>query len=191
MDITRKKVEKEGCKKKEMITVEVKKEIIEMHEQGMRVADIARFYNKSTSTICTVLKKKEEIKGLDAAKGVTRVSKRRPRVLEDVEKLLLVWINEKQQAGDILNDNFICEKAKNLYTDLVSNLPVTSTENDEGFKASRGWFDNFKRRSGISNAARYGEPASFNAGATETFATEFQNMMVSKLLFITYYYFRC
>jgi hypothetical protein len=56
------------------------------------VADIARFYNKSTSTICTLLKKKEEIKALDAAKGVTRVSKQRPRVLEDLEKLLLVWI---------------------------------------------------------------------------------------------------
>ena len=53
----KKKVEKEGSKKK-MITVEVKKEIIEKHERSMRVADIARFYNKSMSTICTVLKKK-------------------------------------------------------------------------------------------------------------------------------------
>lgn len=40
-----KKFEKEGDKKK-VITVEVKKEIIENHKQGMS-ADIARFYNKS------------------------------------------------------------------------------------------------------------------------------------------------
>ena len=113
-----------------MITVEVKKEIIEKYERGMRVADIARFYNKSTSTICTVLKKKEEIRGLDAAKGVMRVSKQWPRVLEDVEKLLLVWINEKQLAGDTVTENFICEKAKTLYSDLVSKLPGTSTENE-------------------------------------------------------------
>ena len=71
----RKNVEKKGGKKKEMITVEVKKEIIKKYERGMRVAEIARFYKKSTSTICSILKKKEEIRGLDAAKGVTRISK--------------------------------------------------------------------------------------------------------------------
>ncbi|XP_023665526.1 histone-lysine N-methyltransferase EHMT2 isoform X7 [Paramormyrops kingsleyae] len=175
----KKKVEKEGGKKKEMITVEVKKEIIEKHERRMRVADIARFYNKSTSTICTILKKKEEIRGLDAAKGVTRVSKQRPHVLEDVEKLLLVWINEKQLAGDTVTETFICEKAKTLYTDLVSKLPGTSTEN-EGFKASRGWFDNFKKRSGIHSVVRHREAAISDAKAAEAFAVEFQKLMVSE-----------
>ena len=112
------------------------------------MAEIARFY-KSMSTICTILKKKEEIRGLDAANGVMRISKQWPCVLEDVEKLLLVWINEKQLAGDTVTKSFICKKAKALYTDLVSKLPGTSTENEEGSKASRGWFDNLKKRSGI------------------------------------------
>jgi hypothetical protein len=86
-----------------MITVEVK-EINGKHEQGMPVAIIARFY-KSTSTISTVLNKKEELRGLDVAKGVTRISKQWPRILEDVEKLLLVWTNEKQLAGDTVTEN--------------------------------------------------------------------------------------
>jgi hypothetical protein len=43
-------------------------------------------------------------KGADVAKAVTRVSKQRPRILEDVEKLLLVWINEKQPAGDTVTE---------------------------------------------------------------------------------------
>jgi transposase len=64
------KAKNEDCKKKEMITVEIKKEIIEKYERGIRVADIARFYNKSTSTIYTLLKKKEELKALDAARAV-------------------------------------------------------------------------------------------------------------------------
>lgn len=163
--------------------MEVKKEMIEKHERGMRVADIARFYNKSTSTICTILKKKEEIKGLDAAKGVTRVSKQRPRVLEDVEKLLLVWINDKQLAGDTVTENLICEKAKTLYANLVSKLPCstrTSTEIEESFKASRGWFDNFKRRSGIHSVARHGEAASSDAKAAEAFTAEFQKLIVTE-----------
>ena len=80
--------------------VEVKKEIIQKYERVMRVAKIARFYKKSMSTICTILKNTEEIRGLDAAKGVTRISKQWPRVLEDVEKLLLVWINKTQLADN-------------------------------------------------------------------------------------------
>ena len=44
-----KKVEKKGSKK-EMITLEVKKEIMEKYERGMQVAEIARFYKKSMST---------------------------------------------------------------------------------------------------------------------------------------------
>jgi hypothetical protein len=101
----KKRVGKESCKKKEMITVEVKKDIIGKHEQGMQVAAIARFYKKPTSTVSTVLKEKEELRWIDIAKGVMRVSKQRPRILEDVEKLLLVWINEKQLAGDTLTEN--------------------------------------------------------------------------------------
>ncbi|XP_005008025.1 tigger transposable element-derived protein 1-like [Cavia porcellus] len=146
----------------------------------MRVAEIARFYKKSTSTICTILKKKEEIRGLDAAKGVTRISKQRPRVLEDVEKLLLVWINEKQVAGDTMTENFICEKAKALYTDLTSKLPHTSAGNEDGFKASRGWFDNFKRRSGFCSIVKLREARSLNAKAAEAFAAEFQKLMVTE-----------
>ncbi|XP_017772426.1 PREDICTED: uncharacterized protein LOC108559608, partial [Nicrophorus vespilloides] len=146
------KVEKEGIRRKEMITVEVKKEIIGMHEQGMQVAAIARYYNKSTSTICTILKNKEQLMRLDVAKGVTRISKQRPRILEDIEKFLLEWIKEQQREGDAVTEQLICEKAKALYADLVCMQPGTSAGNEEGgFKASRGWFDNFKRRSGIQN----------------------------------------
>ena len=42
-----KQVEKKGGKKKEMITVEVKKETIEKYKRGMRMAEIARFCKKS------------------------------------------------------------------------------------------------------------------------------------------------
>jgi len=55
MGLVKKKAKNEDSKKKEMITVEVKKEIIEMYERVIRVADIVRFYNKSMSTICTLL----------------------------------------------------------------------------------------------------------------------------------------
>ena len=43
-----KKVENKGGRKKEMIMVQVKKDIIKKYKQGMQVAKIARFYKKST-----------------------------------------------------------------------------------------------------------------------------------------------
>lgn len=175
-------IEKEGGKKKkkEMITVEVKKDIIKRHEKGMKVAEIARLYKRSTSTICTVLKKKEILRGLDVAKGVTRVSKQRPHTLEDVETLLSVWVSEKQIAGDTLNENLICAKAKALYADLLSNLPDTSTENEEDFKASRGWYENFKKRSGIHCVPKRGAASGSDAKSADAFVVDFQKLMVSE-----------
>ncbi|UYV65294.1 K02A2.6-like [Cordylochernes scorpioides] len=169
----KKYVERELGKKKDIITMEGKREMIEKHELGMRVTEIARFYKKSTSTICTILKKKKELRELDAAKGVTRLSKQRPRLLEEVEKLILVWINEKQLAGDTITQNLICEKAKALYAELGSKIPCTSIENEvhADFKASKGWFENFKRRSGIHSVTRHGEGASSDAKAAELVVT--------------------
>jgi hypothetical protein len=40
MGPVKKNAKNEDCKKKEMITVEVKKEIIEKYKRGIRVADI-------------------------------------------------------------------------------------------------------------------------------------------------------
>ena len=93
------------------------------------MAKIARFYKKSMSTTCTLLKNKEEIRGLDATQGITRISKQWPWFWKMAKKLLLVWINEKQLTCDTMTKKFICEKAKALYTDLISKLP--GTENKE------------------------------------------------------------
>ncbi|CAH2223833.1 tigger transposable element-derived 1-like [Pelobates cultripes] len=134
-----KKAADAGKRKKEMILLEDKKEIIRKHEGGMRLTDLAKEYGRSASTIGTILKVKEKITGRNAAKGVTRVSKQWPPVLEEVEKLILLWIKQKQRAGDSVTKAIICEKAKALHADLLKQQPGTSAD-AEGFKASRGCF---------------------------------------------------
>ena len=62
--------EDSGRKKQGSITIEDKKKIIGKYEKGVRVSQLATEYGRSTSTICTILKKREEIKKLDVAKGV-------------------------------------------------------------------------------------------------------------------------
>ncbi|UYV81821.1 K02A2.6-like [Cordylochernes scorpioides] len=58
----RKKVCKKSSAKKKMMGIELKREIIEKHERGVRVVDLSRQYCRSTSMICSVLKRKESIK---------------------------------------------------------------------------------------------------------------------------------
>ena len=53
----------------------------------------------------------------------------------------------------------LCEKAKLLHADLLKYTAGTSQES-EVFKASHGWFENFKKRTGIHCVIRYGERAS-------------------------------
>ncbi|XP_078242892.1 putative CENPB DNA-binding domain-containing protein 1 [Pogona vitticeps] len=136
-----------GKMTKEKITLEMKKEIIRKHDGGMRVIDLTREYRRNPSTIGTILKKREKILATDVAKGVTKMVKNQPAVLEEVEKLLLIWLQEKQRAGDTVTEAVICEKAKALYADLVQQEPGTSAE-PEDLKASRGWFERLETRSG-------------------------------------------
>ncbi|PNF24987.1 hypothetical protein B7P43_G08362 [Cryptotermes secundus] len=69
--MSRKKKPQRDSHKKIKITIEMKRE---KRERGVSVADLACTYNRSTSTICTVLKNKDNIKEIDASKGVTRIS---------------------------------------------------------------------------------------------------------------------
>ena len=96
-----------------------------------------------------------------------------------VEKLLLVWINQKQLAGDSISETIICEKAKRLYDNLKQDSPGTSNQSNE-FKASRRWFNRFKQRSGIHSVVRHGEAASADKDAAEKFVGEFKNFVESE-----------
>ena len=179
-------------RKKGSITIEDKKEIIEKYKKGVRVSQLACEYGRSTSTICTILKKREEIKKLDVAKGVKTMysTKQRPKLLEDVEKLLMLWINDKQLAGDSISEPIICAKAKALYLDLVKKTPGTTSEDEDAFKASRGWFENFRKRTGIHSVARHGEAASSDTAAAEKYVAEFKNF-VSTEAFLPQQVFNC
>ncbi|XP_052832245.1 tigger transposable element-derived protein 1-like [Octopus bimaculoides] len=173
---------KDRAEKEKLITIELKKEIIDKHERRVRVVDIARKYDRSTSTICAILKKKDEIKAITTAKGVSRFSKQHTSVHERMEKLLLLWFNEKQLAGETITETIICEKARPLSGALLNQNPGTSMEETLGdaFKISRGWFDYFKKRTGVHSVVRYGEAASSDRKAAENFVREFRHLIATE-----------
>jgi len=126
------------------------------------------------STISTMLKNREAIKAVDVAKGVKSLTSKRLSAVEEMEKLLMVWINEKQLAGDSVSEAIICEKARLLYSDITRDTPGSSAEE---FKASKEWFDNFKKRTGFHGVFRHGEAASSNKDAAEKFVEKFKDFV--------------
>ncbi|XP_026548757.1 tigger transposable element-derived protein 1-like, partial [Notechis scutatus] len=156
------------------IDMKTKKEIIENYRCGMRVTDLAKEYNKAQSTISTILKQKAAIKAANVARRVAMLTKQRPQVLEEMEKLLLVWLNEKQLAGYTVSEAVIREKAKTIHGNLCQKYPSSSGESHE-FKASREWFERFCKKNCTHNIVRHGEAASSDtaAAAAEAFAKDF------------------
>lgn len=87
-----------------MVTIELKEEIIAKNER-----EVCWIKHASMLTICTILKKKDEIKPIET-KCVSRLSEQCTLVYEEMEKLLL-WINEKQLREDMIMETIMCEKA--------------------------------------------------------------------------------
>ena len=91
-------------------TIELKKKIIVKFKNGVRVSVIDAQYNMEKSMISPFLKNKEAIKAADVVKGVTIVhSKQSPKIMYEVEKLLLIWM--KELDGGSIREGIICEKA--------------------------------------------------------------------------------
>ncbi|XP_028678623.1 tigger transposable element-derived protein 1-like [Erpetoichthys calabaricus] len=99
-----------------------------------------------------------------------------------MEKLLIEWLMEKQLAGDTVTEAIICEKARAIYTDLQQQTPGTSTDEASGelFKASWGWFENFKKRTGIHSIVRHGEAASADIKAAEDCLKTFAGIIAAE-----------
>ena len=77
-------------------TVELKDKVITKFENSVRVSVLTVQYNMAKYTISAFLKNKAAIKAADVAKGVTIVhSRQMMQIMDEVEKLLLIWIREK------------------------------------------------------------------------------------------------
>ncbi|TEA40019.1 hypothetical protein DBR06_SOUSAS2910063, partial [Sousa chinensis] len=110
---------------------------------GEKMVDVACPYNLKRSTISAILKNKimEHVKSA-VLMMLTVISEKRGKVMEEMEKLLSVWMQGQHQRRVPLSLMLIQEKAKSLYEDLKKE----HGEESEGtsLSASHGWFHRFK-----------------------------------------------
>lgn len=90
-----------GKRKIVRTTINVKKEIIEKHENGICILDLSLQFGWAKLSICTIFKSKEPIKDTDVANEVAVITTHRQQTLK-VEKLLLISIKENKLAMTLL-----------------------------------------------------------------------------------------
>ena len=150
--------------------METKVKIVERVERGKKIVDVACFYNMNHSTIGTILKNKDKI--MEHVKSavpimLTIVLMKCTKVMEEMEKLLSVWMQDQHQHRVLLSLMLIQEKAKSLYEDLKNK----HSEESEGasFNASHGLFHWFKARANLHNVKVSGEAVSADMVAAQEF----------------------
>lgn len=134
------------------LTLEAKLDIIQRLERGQTAASVGRLYNVNESSIRTIKKSAEKIRSAIAqscsvaAKKFIRV---RNPLLERMEMLLVTWMEDQKQMKSALNSTIIRAKALKLYKHLQQEDGAPSAT--ESFLASKGWFENFKKRQNLYN----------------------------------------
>ena len=154
-----------NTKKRKTITLREKMDIINRHEKGEKAAAIGRAVGLGRTTVASIIHDKERI--MANVKGATPlnstvITKQRSGVLVEMERLLMMWIEDNNQRCMPLSERLICEKARSLYEDLKKDSDDGGDNEgvNESFLASKGWFNRFKVRANLNNRKLYGEVAS-------------------------------
>ena len=134
-------------------------EILRRFENGEKKSHIARDLRMSESTVRSIIKRKEK---LDKYKHINEIfgpsisishqTRTRSSAIETMERLLVTWIENCNQQNVRLDMPKIQAKAKEFYHKIKNEQDfseMTQKELKESFQASKGWFERFKRRTGV------------------------------------------
>ena len=129
-------------KKRKAITMETKVDIIKRSEKGETPTNIGNLLGLSRSTVATIIKDKqrimEHVKGSAPMKS-TVITKQRSGLLIEMEKLLILWIEDQNQRRIPISLMVIQEKARLLYQMLKEQRgDEPAAEDEETFTASKG-----------------------------------------------------
>ncbi|XP_007431162.1 CENPB DNA-binding domain-containing protein 1, partial [Python bivittatus] len=132
--------------------MEMKVEILKKIDWGKKVANVVHAYGMNRFMIGMIIKNKEKI--MEHVKSSVPIqsmiiSKRRGKVMEELERLLGMWIEDQHQRHVLLSLMLIQEKAKSLFHDLQWKTSEDAAE--ETFVASHGWFVHFRAHVNLHN----------------------------------------
>ena len=138
-------------RKRTKIDLEMKLKLISKYENGLgNMSAVAREFGLSVSTVNSIVKDAERIKEhvkRSALLKSTIITKHRAIAIDEMEKLLIIWIDEKMKNLIPLKLTTIQAKARHLYEKVKKEKCPDAPQT---FMASKGWFNRFKNRAGFS-----------------------------------------
>ncbi|XP_074155636.1 ATP-dependent (S)-NAD(P)H-hydrate dehydratase isoform X1 [Sminthopsis crassicaudata] len=139
-------------KQKKVMSLKEKVELLDMLRSGKTAAAVCRCYCINESMVKQIKKNEKEIRAAIAAATPTNAKhlhKPRDPHLSQVESATFFWVQDCYKKGIPVDSGTIRAKAKALYNFLKKKegekFPCTD------FQASKGWFENFKKKFSLCN----------------------------------------
>ncbi|KAK1327403.1 hypothetical protein QTO34_014194 [Cnephaeus nilssonii] len=159
-----------ATKRRKALTMGMKGDLIRCSEKGETLTNIDRLLGQSPTTVSTIIDHQkrilEHVKGSAPMKS-TVITEQRSGLIIEMERLLVLWLEEQYQRRIPVSLMLIQEKAERLFEALKKEKGEGSES--EEFVASKGWFMGFKDRANLHNLKLPGEAASDDAKAAGDF----------------------
>lgn len=139
-------------KKRKSLTAAQKKEVClkKISSPFLKQKDLAQEYEVSEGMISDVLKTKERWLSIDLNSHQASLKRERKLPFITIEDALALWVENAIQIGIVITDEILSTKALNFAYLLE----------EDKFKGSIGWVDNFKKRHNLKQYNVHGEGAS-------------------------------
>lgn len=194
-------------KKRSTVSLGTKIKILDRLRQGIGPAAVGREFELGESTVRGIKKTENSIRSIVCAGAsitLNKSSHARDPLIKKMEKMLIIWVEDKNQKNMPLSGQCLRFKAMQIYdyvakTDKTVSIEPTAEETrsvDElmplnelnvetptqkkakvEFSASKGWLENFKKRFSLKNICLSGEAASSDTEAAKQYPAELKKII--------------
>jgi hypothetical protein len=153
-----KREEGKSSKKRKVISIQVKKEMLKRVNNGEQASKLASLFGVNRSVLSRMIKNKDRISVADDSKSTVKGTS-----APEFEKALALWLQQMRSHKIPVSQEMLQEKARKLSTAMVNTIPSL-----KNFKGSRGWVKNFLHRNPtIKQVTLHGEGGSANQKSIE------------------------
>jgi hypothetical protein len=145
---------------RKVMTLLQKLQVLDTLATGMGVSSVGRLFGVNESTVRYIKKVEQQIREVVARSSIASAKVScvaRDKDLVETERALSSWIEHMGRKNVSIDQTAIRKKARSLYEQFRK---VGGTDRrHQTFTASKGWFENFKRRFPAHSTQLQGETA--------------------------------